>query len=934
MTKLNYIYRFLLLLFYGIVFSQEIPPIKNYSTIDYGGGNQNWSISQSDNKIIYVANNSGLLEFNGAKWRLYPSPNGSDMRSVKVIDNLIYTGCYMEFGYWEKNEYGGLIYTSLLEKLKSPLKEDEQFWNIIEFEGLVLFQSLQSIYVYNIIDGSIDKISSVSKRAEIFSVDKTLYFQKNDGEIFKIENGESVLLTADEIIHKNVLVGVFSMNKKLLFLTEQGEFYFLKDTGLDRWNISADVELSSVNVYSSLQLKDGSFMLGTISDGIYHLDQGGNLISIINQAKGLNNNTILSIFEDHNNNLWLGLDNGISVVNLKSPFKVFNDINGKLGAVYSSIVQDGNLYLGTNQGLFYKKFNSSDDFSFIQNTEGQVWSLKNIEDVLFCGHNNGTYIIEGNIAKKIAETHGTWNIKKIANEKNLLLQGNYSGLSVLEKKGDKWQFRNKIDGFDIPSRFFEFMDDHQIIVNHEYKGILTIDIDRDFKKILDIKTEKPKGYGGSLVRYNNEVLYASNNGVFKFNNSNNLVIDSLLSNVFFGEKDKVIGVLISEKETNKLWGFTNNNIMYVTPGKIDKMPQEVRVPIPVSFRINVIPGFESLSHLESDSYLIGTVLGYTIINLNKVDSKEYSIEINSINKELLNGGKEGISLSGPAVLESNENNVYFDFSVPVYDKYTEVTYQYKLEGLYDSWSEWSNEANISFKNLSFGDYTFSVRAKIGNELSKNIATNSFRINRPWFLSNWAILIYIISFFLILGLIHRGYIRYYKKQRIKLIDENKKKLELTELVTNQELMILRNSQLRQDIENKNNELAISTMGLIKKNELLRTIKNEILHFEKSPESKSVIKIIDKNLNNNNDWEFFQEAFNNADKDFLKKVHQLHPSLTPNDLRFCAYLRLNLSSKEIAPLLNISTRSVEIKRYRLRKKMNLAHEKSLVEYILEV
>ena len=74
--------------------------------------------------------------------------------------------------------------------------------------------------------------------------------------------------------------------------------------------------------------------------------------------------------------------------------------------------------------------------------------------------------------------------------------------------------------------------------------------------------------------------------------------------------------------------------------------------------------------------------------------------------------------------------------------------------------------------------------------------------------------------------------------------------------------------------------------------------------------------------------------NTDKEFFKKIKSLHPALTSNDLRLCAYLRLNLTSKEIAPLLNISVRSVEIKRYRLRKKMDLTHEQGLVEYILAV
>ena len=93
-------------------------------------------------------------------------------------------------------------------------------------------------------------------------------------------------------------------------------------------------------------------------------------------------------------------------------------------------------------------------------------------------------------------------------------------------------------------------------------------------------------------------------------------------------------------------------------------------------------------------------------------------------------------------------------------------------------------------------------------------------------------------------------------------------------------------------------------------------------------------IDQNINNDDDWNFFEEAFNNADQDFLKKIKDIHLSLTPNDLRLCAYLRLNLSSKEIASLLNISPKSVEIKRYRLRKRMNLEHGTNLISYILSV
>ena len=114
----------------------------------------------------------------------------------------------------------------------------------------------------------------------------------------------------------------------------------------------------------------------------------------------------------------------------------------------------------------------------------------------------------------------------------------------------------------------------------------------------------------------------------------------------------------------------------------------------------------------------------------------------------------------------------------------------------------------------------------------------------------------------------------------------------------------------------------------------SIKSELNNISSLNDIKSITKLLDKNLNSTDDWRLFEEAFNNADKDFMKNLKSKHPNLTPNDLKLCAYLRLNLSSKEIAPLLNISHRSVEVKRYRLRKKMGLEHESGLTEYILEL
>ena len=148
------------------------------------------------------------------------------------------------------------------------------------------------------------------------------------------------------------------------------------------------------------------------------------------------------------------------------------------------------------------------------------------------------------------------------------------------------------------------------------------------------------------------------------------------------------------------------------------------------------------------------------------------------------------------------------------------------------------------------------------------------------------------------------------------------------------MKIRNEKLQNDLENKNREIAIATMSTVKRNEFLNKIKNELKSIESQPKISRLIKTINQNLKKNEDWEFFEKAFNNADKDFLARLKELHPVLTHNDLRLCAFLRLNLLSKEIAPLLNISVRSVEVKRYRLRKKLNMSRDKSISDYFINL
>lgn len=235
--------------------TQELPPIQIFTTQDYSAEDQNWAISQSDNGFIYVANNKGLLEYSGSNWTLYPSPNADILRSVSVVDDKIYTGGYRDFGFWTKNEFGNLFYTSLSNNNDFIINEDEEIWGIIDIEGYILFQSLERIYIYDISQENFKIIDSKTRINKIFSVDGTIYFQKNKEGLFKIENGEEVLLLTSNKILNASIVNVYKTDDGLLLQTKERGFLVFKNNKITKWNIAANDALSNLTIYSSIRLK-------------------------------------------------------------------------------------------------------------------------------------------------------------------------------------------------------------------------------------------------------------------------------------------------------------------------------------------------------------------------------------------------------------------------------------------------------------------------------------------------------------------------------------------------------------------------------------------------------------------------------------------------------------------------------------------------------
>ena len=916
----------------NVVLAQYHPPIQNFSPELYQAGNQNWKIAQDDYKRTFVANNFGLLEFNGTNWKLHPTPNNTIMRSVFVNSNAVYTGSYMDFGYWLRQNNGQLTYTSLAESLNFDMIEDEQVWQILNHKQFILFQSLNRLIIYDQLKRSLRVFNPISGIIKVFISDGNIYYQDNNLSVYQIENEKSQLFIAAKELQYNQVLGMINSPLGELIVTRNSGLLRYKNGNISSLNTSLSSTLSEDVIFCFTKTRNGQLVLGSIKNGVYILSPGGELVQHIATDEGLLNNTVLAAFADDKNGLWLGLDNGLSYVHLDSPKQFYSLERSSIGTVYATQIFNGNLYIGTNQGLYFKPENSQGPLRPIAGLDGQVWTLQVVNDALLCGHDKGAYEIDGTLAEPLYNGSGVWLFKEL--NKNQLLAGSYSGLHLFKKSLGSWKYVSHIQNFPMSSRYVEHLDSEEILVSHEYKGVFKLTLNQDktsvehITQIPDVSTS----LYASMVSFQGDICYFSKGGFFIYDSSSNRFIKNEAISVLFKNNNFTSAKMVVDRE-KYLWLFERNNLIRIEKGALSN--EYIINKYPLSYELRKTnTGFENISHVVQDKFLLGSSNGFFVFDTSKIETYAPEIAIDALTVSSKNNQKQDVDFSDEIKLSSYYNNITVNYFIANNNITDKALFRYKLEGYSNNWSEWSEDAKVSYNNLKFGTYTLSAQAMVGDVMSKKVHEISFKILRPWYFSTPLLLGYVAIMVLLFRLINSRYTKFYRREQEKLIEDNRRKLNLMELKQNEEIMRIKNEQLQDNIEQKNKELAISTMAMIKKNQFMNALLNDLEPAVENPTVSRVVRTIKRSLKNDDDWEFFEQAFDNADKDFLKRLKELHPALTNHDLKLCAYLRLNLSSKEIAPLLNISVKSVDIKRYRLRKKMDLKHNQNLTEYILSL
>lgn len=941
-----------------------IPPITNFTRSEYKAGTQNWEIRQSEEGIIFIGNNKGLLRYEGHSWNLFRLPNATIIRSFNIDNqNKLFLGGQNEIGFLESTDFTRENYVSLTHLIAEKNLDFEDVWKTFIIDSTVYFCSEKAIFIYN--GDSCSTIEPLGGRFEnYFEVDGSLFFQDISRGLYKYEAGELIKVGGNGVFESDRIASILPFDHGgFLAITVSSGYFIVQEGAVSKWDRSDYLNGFIEKPYCAIKLVNGNYAVGSSQNGLTLFNKSGQILTQLNVDRGLQNNTVLSIYEDKQNNLWLGLDNGIDYVEINSPLSFIGSEMGINGTGYAARVFEENLYLGTNQGLFKLPWSVDLDygklkFNAVKEVEGQVWGLDEINGNLIVDQHAGANAIAGSDLKGITNIQGVWKSAVLLSDSEYVIQGAYTGFylfGVDYKNNAGWESLGRIDGFDESARLFEEDDDGNIWVSHAYRGLYKLTLDKNLKKFQSITSYgKAKGLPSdiftSVSKIRNQLTFSTLNGIYNYDQQRDTFLLNENLTELIGEGKNVNQII--EDDLGRIWISMENEFGLIKV-KEQGLSNELEIFYLNQLEDALVDGYEYVYSYDAENSFIAIEDGFVHFNPSSISKPEipFNLILESINIALDDDSIVNVKSRFDGAVnpefQSNMNNFNFSFVTPHFEKFNEIAYRYKLAGFDENWSGWYNKTTKEYSNLPAGDYAFTVEAKnVYGALSKSVSV-SFRILPPWYRSTIAKGIYIILIISSLVFYWR-YISFREKKKTETFKQEQnahlkeKEAEFQKSVeeNESEIMELKNKNLKSEIAFKNSELASATMHLVQKGEILMKIKSDLSEIAKKvPENltadiKRIERKIEADVRLDKNWERFEKHFDQVHQNFFKRLRANHTDLTPKDQKLSAYLRMNLTTKEIAPLLNISVRGVEISRYRLRKKLNLESDTNLVSFIMEV
>ncbi len=781
-------------IFCGITPNTGFKYFKNYTPNEYGYSPQNWCVLQDKRGVIYVANQGGLLEFDGISWRPIKVPYKT-VRSIAMDETgTIYIGGKNEMGFLAADRKGTLQYVSLVDHLKDNQKKISNVWETHAVNKRIYFVTSKYIFWWNPRRKKMDVLEPKLGRSfnASFSCNGEFFVHQRNVGLMRVENDTLKLIPGNNTF---AAVKIYMMapydEKKLLIGTRSKGFYIYDGRKSMPFSTEADDYLKEKELYYGIRLTSspGEFAIATRSGGLVIIDSYGRLKYIFNNHFGLQDDSVRYVFEDFQGNLWLGLNKGIAKIEYVSPLSMY-DIRSDLDGLILSVTRHGpnnDLYAGTDKGLYFLA--SSAKFHQIQGIPGMCFFLLSTGDSLLAATTKGVFQVDNKnkIKRKVIESN-SYYLYQSKKDTQRTWVGTQKGLVSLCLENGQWSKEHEFK--KITGEIRSIVEDKKgnLWLGHTAEGVIKID-----SPIINPGVAKynkshglPAAQEVKVFMAAGHIMFATGKGLYRFvEEKKKFLPDSTLGDQFAGDEEGRGVFRMAEDRNKNIWLHSyNKNILAIPRSNgtfiIEKKPF-LRVPHSEVYAI----------YPDPDGKCVWFASNYGLIRYDKSVKKDYDLDFSTvirrvwINENLVFAGHKPTvnndSESGHSfpVINYKDRKLRFEFAAPFFEGEEETRYSCFLESYETDWTAWVKDNKANYNNLDPGMYSFRVRAKnvYGNVSRED--SYRFRVLPPWYQTWWAYLIYALAGLFVMFLIVRwrsGKLAREKQRLERVVKERTKEIE--------------------------------------------------------------------------------------------------------------------------------------------------------------
>ena len=916
-----------------------MPVIHNYGKADYGAALQNWDITQGSNGEIYIGNGEGVLCFDGYFWSLTPLPSRTVARSVLADGKRLYVGTYLDFGYMERDEYGQLQYTSLWPK--GYAGHDDEIWNIVRSrDGKIYFQSFSGWFSY---DGKrvIAHYDEKLKPLYFHQINGEIYMQAMEGDYYLMTDGKlERVIGREEVGDDHIVAAVAGRNGHIMLCTQWHGLFDYDGTRCIALHTDVDDALRQTNVNrAALVQQDSTLAIGTILGGIYGLSLDGRLKWHYDTGNHLNNNSVLRLKPDLDGNLWAALDIGVALINTASSYSLLTPGSNlpSMGMVYDVMPVPPYLYIATNQAAWQYNVTTR-VLTRVTGSEGQNWHITQADGQLLLGNNDGLRQLAGTTAGPImgAKSSSTCLRKCVIHGQEIMLESTYYVMRTYVKHDGKWVFANELEGFHAPVSEFEIDHLGNIWAAHMSRGLYRVSLSPDLRHaqathydmlagdtikglthVMKICGRVVFSHGMRFYCYddrNDTIVPFSDLGDLGRETCSSTMVDD---NTFWLASRE--GFLLMRREGNSYHPVNSVSARFFG---LDCNDNTVKVTVHddvAYFCFNNGVGQLDMRHIKEQP------------------NKKRELTIRSVTTS----GSRSVNQPMPVSSDAKHHPhalaaLTVSLSYPNYD-YRSLRFRFHLSGAGIDLDNTVEEPQMTFNALGYGDYHLTCEVQTMGGTVLDTVDYYFTRPRPFYASWWAWTLYAtllggLAYLLVQYRTRKTAEQMRRQYEDKRLQQDMKMLEQEKVIAEQKQQLL-----EAQLNDKAREAASLALDAAARNQAIEGIRETLREKRRKGsisqyDMAAMLSQLGESANSDNFWEVYQNNFNLIHQNFFKRLREKYPDLTPTDLRFCALLRLNLSTKDIAQFTGLSIRGVEGARYRLRKKLHLPENANLVDYLI--